>query len=160
MQSPSRSSGNAASMRGARAALAMRSMASRASPSRSAGPSTQGTSGLQIPAFSPAMAARVLPSHAVWSKAMRVIAVTAGAQRFVASRRPPTPTSITAISTPARAKARHAMSVRLSKRLSGGSTPRARSSRTRRISSQSAASSIGASWITTRSATRWRCGDV
>ena len=48
---------------------------------------------LIIPAFSPAIAARVSPRMAVWSSLMEVITATSGSTTLVASRRPPNPTS-------------------------------------------------------------------
>ena len=48
---------------------------------------------------------------------MDVMAVTAGASTFVASKRPPRPTSTTAVSTPARRKISKAMAVVTSKKV-------------------------------------------
>jgi hypothetical protein len=59
-------------------------------------PITRGTPGLASPAFSPAIAARLVPSFSVCSSSMLVTQATAGVTMFVESRRPPSPTSSTA----------------------------------------------------------------
>ena len=78
-------------------------------------PLTSGTPRLTMPAFSPAIAANVLPNCRVWSKLMLVMTETSGVQTFVASKRPPSPTSKTARSIFSRAKCRRATAVRISK---------------------------------------------
>src|SRR5881394_873258 len=65
---------------------------------------TTGTPGLRIPAFSPAISFSEWPRKFSWSKSMRVIIMTAGERMFVASRRPPRPTSKTPNSTRSCAK--------------------------------------------------------
>ena len=58
---------------------------------------TAGIPGFRIPAFSLAMASMVWPRYASWSKSMGVITVRTGSTTLVESRRPPRPTSITAV---------------------------------------------------------------
>ncbi len=72
-----------------------------------------------MPAFSVAISSIVLPSHCMWSIATGVITATAPSATLVASQRPPRPTSITATSTGASAKAANIMPVRISKKDSG-----------------------------------------
>ena len=62
-------------------------------------PVTTGTPGLMIPAFSKAIAPSVFPRYSWWSRAMFVMTETSGVTTFVASNRPPIPTSKTAMST-------------------------------------------------------------
>ena len=52
-----------------------------------------------MPAFSPAISASVFPSTAMWSYDNEVMTETFGVTIFVASSRPPKPTSITAALT-------------------------------------------------------------
>ncbi len=78
-------------------------------------PTTSGTPRLAMPDFSAAMAASVVPRWRSWSKSMVVMAPATGASTFVASKRPPRPTSTTATSTPASAKIRNAAAVDTSK---------------------------------------------
>ena len=52
-----------------------------------------------MPAFSAAIFGSVSPSSAVWSSPTLVMTLTSGTMMFVASRRPPSPVSITATST-------------------------------------------------------------
>ena len=70
---------------------------------------------LMIPAFSPAISPGVSPSRSVWSSAMGVTTATEPSITFVASQLPPMPTSTTATSTGASAKAAYAMPVSTSK---------------------------------------------
>ncbi len=63
-------------------------------------PTTAGTPGLKIPAFSRAIAALVEPSKAQWSRPIEVITDRAVTIMFVLSSLPPRPVSITAASTP------------------------------------------------------------
>ena len=65
----------------------------------------------KMPAFSKAMAPSVRPSMAVWSWLIEVMMLTSGSVAFVASSRPPRPTSTTAISHPWRAKKSSASAV-------------------------------------------------
>ena len=84
-----------------------------------------GTRGLKMPAFSRAIFARVSPSTSTWSIPSDVIPQTTGARtRFVASRRPPRPTSKMQHSTFSSAKMRKPKSVR--KRKYAGTPPRSR----------------------------------
>jgi aldose 1-epimerase len=59
-------------------------------------PTTTGTCGLMMPAFSPAISASVLPRNWVWSKLMLVMMESIGVMMLVQSSLPPSPTSITA----------------------------------------------------------------
>jgi len=112
--------------------------------------------GFAMPAFSRAISASVPPSLSMWSNAMRVMAAARGAGRtFVASSRPPMPTSMTATSTFASRNATKAASVAVSKKLRSGAPDSTRFKRR-----ASAASSMGSPSIRMRSANRQRCGDV
>ncbi|CAM5446153.1 hypothetical protein STANM309S_03024 [Streptomyces tanashiensis] len=71
---------------------------------------------LMIPDFSAAISAVVPPSRSVWSRSMGVTTATEASMTFVASQVPPMPTSTTAASTGASAKAAYAMPVRTSKK--------------------------------------------
>ena len=62
-------------------------------------PITTAVLGFIIPAFSAAICSRVLPKNAVWSNPILVIMDSTGFIMFVQSNRPPSPVSITAIST-------------------------------------------------------------
>ena len=80
--------------------------------SASCGHDTTADPGFTMPAFSPAMAASVVPSSFVWSRPMRAMTAASGASMaFVESRRPPRPTSSTTISQPRRAKCTSATAV-------------------------------------------------
>ena len=57
---------------------------------------TTGTPGLIMPAFSPAISGRVLPSVFIWSNPIDAMTDTMGVITLVESRLPPRPTSITA----------------------------------------------------------------
>ena len=70
--------------------------------------------GLMMPAFSPAIASTVSPSHSVWSSPIGVITATWPSMTLVASQVPPMPTSTTATSTGASAKAANAIAVSIS----------------------------------------------
>ena len=59
-------------------------------------PIITGTPFLIIPAFSVAIASKVLPKKFVWSKPILVIVLIIGVTIFVESKRPPNPVSITA----------------------------------------------------------------
>ena len=65
---------------------------------------TTGTFCLIIPAFSKAILGNVSPKISVWSLEILVIRETSGMIILVESKRPPKPTSITAISTFSSAK--------------------------------------------------------
>lgn len=58
-----------------------------------------------IPDFSPAIFSGVSPSRATWSSEMGVTTATPASMTLVASQLPPMPTSTTATSTGASAKA-------------------------------------------------------
>lgn len=62
------------------------------------------------------ISAGVVPSRSVWSSEMGVTTATVESMTFVASQVPPMPTSTTATSTGASAKAAYAMPVRTSKK--------------------------------------------
>ena len=77
-----------------------------------------GMPGLIMPAFSVAMAVRLLPKKCSWSWAMGVMteaATASGASTLVASIRPPSPTSSKRVSAGWRAKAKKAVAVVISK---------------------------------------------
>ena len=98
----------------------------------------------------------VPPELSMWSNAMRVMAAARGVgMTFVASSRPPSPTSTTARSTFAARNARNPARVAVSKKLSDG--PRASASAR---SGTSASSPMGSPSMRMRSAKRARCGDV
>ena len=81
------------------------------------GPSAMSRPGLAMPAFSLAISSTVSPRSWVWSSAIRVmVAATGRASTFVASRRPPSPTSMTPTSTCASRSARNAARVAVSKK--------------------------------------------
>ena len=77
---------------------------------------TTGIPGFMIPAFSLAIFSRVFPRSAIWSKEIFVITEAKGVIMFVESRRPPSPTSITAISTWLSAKYLKAIATVISKK--------------------------------------------
>ncbi|CAM5696424.1 hypothetical protein SVIOM342S_00514 [Streptomyces violaceorubidus] len=60
---------------------------------------------LTMPAFSVAISPGVSPSRSVWSRSMGVTTATSPSMTLVASQDPPMPTSTTATSTGASAKA-------------------------------------------------------
>ena len=154
-------SGNRASISGAPAARQAAATASAASPGPP--PQTSGTPGLATPAFSRAIAAGVSPRIAVWSSEMFVTAQATGRQTFVASSRPPRPTSSTAIPQPVRAKCRNPQAVTHSKNVAAGAPPRsARSAAasTSRARAANAAAPGSAPSTVNRSSTRYRCGEV
>ncbi len=118
-----------------------------------------------IPAFSRAIAAIVGPSHSMWSSEMSVTIEISGSTTFVASNRPPIPTSSTAICTLLSAKYRNASAVSISKKLGiCGSRPvltsRSAVSETRKKSRAKSASAISSRPTRIRSFGRSRCGDV
>ena len=69
-----------------------------------------------MPAFSSAISPGVEPRRSVWSRSIGVMTATEPSITFVASQLPPMPTSTTATSTGASAKAAYAMPVRTSKK--------------------------------------------
>ena len=69
-----------------------------------------------MPAFSPAIAARVEPNCAQWSRPIEVTMLSSGVRMLVLSRRPPRPTSITATSTCSRTNQSKARPVVISKK--------------------------------------------
>ncbi len=70
-----------------------------------------------MPAFSKAISASVCPRWRSWSNAIDVMADVAGVMTLVASKRPPSPTSMTAAVTFSRAKISNAMAVVTSKKV-------------------------------------------
>ena len=69
-----------------------------------------------MPALCAAICSKVRPSSLVWSIEIGVTTATAPSATFVASSRPPTPTSSTITSTGVSAKIANAMPVRTSKK--------------------------------------------
>jgi hypothetical protein len=93
-------------------------MASAAS--RGCGPIAAGMPGFRIPAFSKAIAPSVSPRKCWWSSETGAITVAAGRSiTLVASKRPPSPTSIKAASAGTRENARNAAAVVISKKVIG-----------------------------------------
>ena len=92
-------------------------------------PRTTTVFGLIIPAFSYAISEIDFPSWASWSRAIVVIATPIGCVTFVASNRPPRPTSRTASSTSACLNATKAAAVVTSKNVGDISRRPSRSSR-------------------------------
>ena len=86
------------------------------SVSGSLSPTSAGMPGLKMPAFSPAIASRVSPSWAQWSRPMVVTTASSGVRTFVESSRPPRPVSMTATSTPSSANHLKARPVVISKK--------------------------------------------
>ena len=78
-------------------------------------PITTGTPFLIIPAFSIAICSSDVPRNWVWSMPILVIIDRIGVMMLVQSRRPPSPTSITAMSTSISAKYLNAIAVVSSK---------------------------------------------
>ena len=121
--------------------------------------------GLITPAFSPAISAIVRPRNCSWSKSIDVMAAADGVATFVASRRPPMPTSRTATSTRARLKISNPIAVATSKNVgSVASVPAARSRCTTASTSlavaRSTSVSTGRPSMANRSSRRTRCGEV
>ena len=83
-------------------------------------PSTTAAPSLMIPAFSVAISAIVSPSQRSWSMAIGVKTATSPSATLVESHAPPMPTSSTATSTGASAKAANASTVSTSKNVSRG----------------------------------------
>ena len=83
--------------------------------SGSLSPTTTGTHGLMMPAFSKAISGSVSPRMLQWSSPMLVITESTGVTIFVLSKRPPRPVSITATSTPSEANHSKAIIVDISK---------------------------------------------
>ncbi len=103
-------------------------------------PVSAGTPLRKIPPFSRAISTSDSPRYSIWSRAMLVTAVATGESTFVASSRPPRPTSTTATSTPASARQRNAMAVVASKK---EAPVRSMAGRSRSAASSSATSSMG-----------------
>ena len=78
-------------------------------------PTTTGTSGLIMPAFSKAISGNVSPSMSQWSSPILVMTLSSGVMILVLSSLPPRPVSITATSTPRSANQLKAMAVVISK---------------------------------------------
>ncbi len=94
---------------------------------------------------------------------MEVIAHATGSQTFVASNRPPSPTSITANPHPDRAKCRNPRAVPSSKNVAGAAPPasaRAAAAATSVTSRTNVGSSGSAPSTVRRSSNRTRCGEV
>ena len=80
-------------------------------------PITTGTFSLMMPAFSRAILSKVFPKNLVWSRLIFVIIDNIGVIILVQSSRPPSPTSIIAISIWQSAKYLNAIAVVSSKKL-------------------------------------------
>ena len=120
-------------------------------------------SGLTIPAFSAAISPGVLPRRSVWSRSMGVTTATEPSITFVASQLPPMPTSTTATSTGASAKAAYAMPVSTSKKESLYSSLASTISTYGLMSlyvSTKRSASMGAPSRLIRSVIDWTCGEV
>ena len=120
-------------------------------------PTTTGIPCLMIPDFSIAMSSSELPRNCVWSILMLVMTDKIGMMMFVQSRRPPMPTSITAISTCLSAKYLKAMAVVTSKKDGCRGAKNDFSSSTKFTTYSS---SIGRPLIRIRSLKSTRWGDV
>ena len=120
-------------------------------------PMTTGTLCLIIPAFSPAIFASVFPRNCVWSRLMFVMMDRMGLMMLVQSRRPPSPTSTTAISIPSSAKYLKAIAVVSSKNdgLRGSKNLRSFSTK-----SMTYCLPIHSPLMRMRSLKSTRCGDV
>ncbi len=137
--------------------------ASRAYRARSAriatsdSPMTAGRLRLKIPAFSHAICSRVSPRYSTWSMPIDTTPAASGSSTLVASRRPPSPTSTTDTSTPARANISNAIAVVASKKVAwSASTIGSR----RPIQSTTASSVTGVPSIRMRSRKSTRCGEL
>ena len=116
-----------------------------------------------MPAFSAAISATVSPRNFMWSSPTGVTTATSASIWFVASHRPPSPTSTTATSTGASANAAYASAVITSKKeswISERSSTSAMYGSISRYTSTKRSAEIGAPSITTRSVTLTRCGLV
>ena len=152
------------------ASEALRASAAAFSTSSAAGfcsAETAAAPGLMMPDLTVAISAIVFPRRSAWSRSIGANTTTSPSAVLVESHEPPIPTSITATSTGASAKATKASTVSSSKKVRGASPAAASSASTRstngEISSQASAtspSSIGSPSIMTRSVNRSRCGLV
>ena len=121
--------------------------------------------GLMMPAFSRAISVTVRPSRWVWSRSIGVTTATPASATLVASQVPPRPTSTTATSIGASAKAAKAIAVMISKKVSStpsisrSSTSATYGSISRHVASKRS-SLIGAPSMVIRSVTLVTCGDV
>ena len=115
-----------------------------------------------MPAFSRAISASVPPSNCTWSRLIEATHETSGVMMFVASSRPPSPTSMTARSTAWSAYQHSAIAVIISKKVGcpcfGVITASAPASRP--MISVNAANGIIDPLIWIRSRTSTRCGLV
>src|SRR5437660_397317 len=122
---------------------------------------TAGAPFFRMPAFSAATWASVGPSQRVCSSATGAIAQANGSTTLVASSRPPSPTSTTAICTRSCAKARKPISVVSSKKVSPSSRSAHGTRRAISASSAAARSSETGSPATRIRSQKWkRCGEV
>ena len=120
-------------------------------------PITAGTPRLNIPAFSAAMSSSVAPRYSTWSIPILVTPATSGVITLVASRRPPSPVSITATSTAAVLKKSNAIAVVASKNVAPS---RSTSGVQRPTNSTICSGATGAPSTRNRSRKSTRCGDV
>ena len=109
-------------------------------------------------ALSAAISTTVAPRRSVWSSATPVTTATAGSVTLVASQRPPSPTSSTAISTPRSANSHSAAPVSSSNSVS--SSPSRRAVVTAMPIARAKGSSVATPGTSTRSAYERRCGLV
>ena len=130
-----------------------------ASTSGSCSKNSAGTPFLKIPAFSRAICALVVPSSLVWSRSMAVTMLTSGVITLVESRRPPRPTSTTAMSTACSAKCANAIAVISSKNVACSPSFSAALATVRVISTKSVLP-IWLPSMVTRSRMSMRCGLV
>ena len=127
-------------------------------------PTTRVVCGRRTASFSAAISSSVSPSRSVCSSAIEVSAVTFDGITLVASRRPPSPASITPASTLARARARSATAVPASNWVTRSPSSKPRSaasaaSATSPTASANGSGSISAAPIRIRSDQRSRWGE-
>ena len=120
-------------------------------------PVIQGTPGLMIPPFSCAIFRIVVPRICVCSNPIVVITETSGVMMFVASNLPPSPVSMTAISTCSSAKYLKAIAVTASKNVQCHSST---AGRIREVSRATVRAGIGRPSMRMRSLKLRRWGEV
>ena len=153
---------------GARTSLAPRSAAvrsARAETSSLRRPTTRTDWSRSTASFSAAISTSVSPSHSVWSRPTEVSTVTREGITLVASRRPPSPASITAASTRAAARATKAAAVATSNWVTTSPSGSERlttsaASAVRATDALKASGAISSPWMRTRSAQREKWGEM
>jgi hypothetical protein len=118
-----------------------------------------------MPVFSRAISPMVSPRYFWWSSDMSAITEISGSTTLVASKRPPIPTSSTAISIPTLAKYSNAITVSISKKLGcqGSLAERSRSCAvrsTRSYISLNSGSEMASPLTRIRSLMVTRCGEL